>query len=288
MNSKIRYQLIKLSKNHIPDLINLSASVGWDYDEHEINTILSVGTVFGHINEKGDIISSAAIIPYDSVLASIGMVIVNKNYRGYGLGKEVTEACIKSVSSETTIMLIATDEGKALYKKLGFQTFTYVHKFLCGNYTPFRIKHGINDYKIVPLKECHFNQVKELDHSAIGADRTSFLKVRIEQAKEGIVVKNSKGDIVGYGLCVEGSVNLILGPIVAMNDDVATHIIEHLVQGYQGKLRIDVPDGQESFMKYLEKSGFMKDRKPPVMIKNSMTLPLRNKILYGIAAQVFG
>lgn len=33
--------------------INLSASVGWDYDESEINTIVSVGTVYGHKTEHG-------------------------------------------------------------------------------------------------------------------------------------------------------------------------------------------------------------------------------------------
>ncbi|MBO8177629.1 MAG: GNAT family N-acetyltransferase [Bacillus sp. (in: Bacteria)] len=288
MWSQTRFQMHRLNKKDTPELIALSASVDWDYDEQEINTIMSVGIVYGHKNEQGDIISSAAIIPYDNKLASIGMVIVNENYRGNGLGKELTQACINSVPNETTIMLIATKEGKPLYEKLGFQTVTYVHKFLSDNYMPLYSDHENKEYEIIPLTDSHFSQVQELDQSAIGADRSSFLKFRIQQAKQGVVVRNNNGDIVGYGLSIEGPINLILGPIVAINDDVATYIIEHLARGYQGKLRIDVPDGQESFITYLEKCGFNKVNQPPVMVKNSIQLPPRNDTLYGIAAQIFG
>lgn len=124
------------NKEDISGLINLSASVGWDYDEQVINTVMAVGIIYGHKNEQGDIISSAAIIPYDNKLASIGMIIVIENYRGNKLGKELTQACINLVPDETTIMLIATKEGKPLYEKLGFRTVTFVHTFFNDNYMP--------------------------------------------------------------------------------------------------------------------------------------------------------
>jgi N-acetylglutamate synthase-like GNAT family acetyltransferase len=288
MQNQTGFQTVKLSKEDIPGLIDLSDSVGWDYDEQEINTIMSVGTVFGHKTEKGNIISSAAIIPYDNKLASIGLVIINENYRGQRLGRELTQACINSVSTEVTIMLIATKEGKPLYERLGFHTVTSVHKFLSDNYKPFYSVNENKDYDILPLTDFHFAQIQDLDQSAVGAERGFFLKSRIRQAKNGIVVREKNGNLVGYGLGIEGPSNLILGPIVAINHDVATYIIHHLVKGYQGKLRIDVPDGQNSFLSYLEKCGFKKVSQPPVMIKNSSQLPRRNNTLYGIAAQIFG
>ncbi|MCP1124034.1 hypothetical protein NKR74_12005 [Bacillus sp. 3103sda1] len=48
MQSQIKFQIYKFCKEEIPRLIALSASVGWDYDENEINTIMSVGIVYGH------------------------------------------------------------------------------------------------------------------------------------------------------------------------------------------------------------------------------------------------
>jgi len=80
-NKKV-LKLVEFDKNDVLGLVELSTSVGWDYDEQEIRTILSSGKIYGHKNAVGKIVSSAAIIPYDTDLASIGMVIVNEEYRG--------------------------------------------------------------------------------------------------------------------------------------------------------------------------------------------------------------
>ncbi|MFS1515054.1 GNAT family N-acetyltransferase [Bacillus sp. SCS-151] len=132
---EIKLELFELNTDDINSLIELSTSVDWDYDKYEIGTVLSTGTIFGHKNALGKVVSCAAIIPYDKNLASIGMVIVSKEFRGLGLGKEVTQKCIDACSKDKTIMLIATQDGKALYEKMGFRTVNYVHKYLCENYT---------------------------------------------------------------------------------------------------------------------------------------------------------
>lgn len=67
----------RFDHNDVLHLIELSSSVEWDYDEQEIHTILSSGCIYGHKNAEGEIVSSAAIISYDTNLASIGMVIVH-------------------------------------------------------------------------------------------------------------------------------------------------------------------------------------------------------------------
>lgn len=288
MQAQTWFQMYKFSKEDIPGLINLSTSVGWDYDEDEINTIMSVGTVYGHKTEQDKIISSAAIIPYGNNLASIGMVIVHENYRGYGLGKELTQACIHSVSNYVTIMLIATKEGYPLYEKLGFQATTCVHKLLSDNNISFYPTLKKCDYDILPLTDNHFIHIHELDRYAVGADREFFLKSRMKQAKQGVVVREKNGNVIGYGLSIEGPIHLILGPIVAINHDIATYITHHLATGYKGKLRIDVPNEQGSFIASLKQYGFKEVSRPPVMIKNATELPRRNNTLYGIAAQVFG
>ncbi|MFD0717097.1 GNAT family N-acetyltransferase [Paenibacillus sp. GCM10027626] len=277
-----------LNEEDIHGLIQLSASVGWDYDEREISTAMSVGTVYGHKDEQGKIISSAAIIPYNQKLASIGMVIVNHNYRGLGLGSDLTTSCIQSVADHVTIMLIATEEGVPLYEKLGFHTVTYVHKFLCDKYVPLDRENEDMEYEIRPFTETHLEQIRELDQKAFGADRSVFLKSRLRQAKKSVVARQKNGTCLGYGFSIEGPVNLILGPIISTNYDVAYRILHELANEHQGKLRIDVPDGQETFMQYLERVGFRKVSQPPVMIKNSNSLPERENTLYSISAQIFG
>ncbi|WP_409271646.1 GNAT family N-acetyltransferase [Neobacillus sp. SCS-31] len=284
---KSNLNLIQFDKSDIPGLIALSASVGWDYDQYEIATVMSSGKIFGHKNGKGEIVSSSAIIPYDNKLASIGMVIVNKEHRGLGLGKDATQKCIDSVSPDCSIMLIATEEGKPLYEKIGFRTVGHVHKFLCDSYlTPESLKP--NSVTIENYNENDFIEILNLDKAAFGDKRSNFLHYRINQSKQCLVAKDTKGNIVGYGLSILGPENLLLGPIVAPDFQTAALLLDWLVIEHTGKLRIDVPSGNKDFMFFLEQCGFKNVAKPPIMMLNSVSLPARNSNLFGIAAQIFG
>lgn len=281
------HNLSTLDENDIPGLIALSQSVGWDYDEHEIRTVLSSGKIVGHKAETGEICSSAAIIPYDNDLASIGMVIVHPNYRGLGLGKETTKNCVNLVPDNTAVMLIATPDGKPLYERLGFRVVSSVHKFTCKDLKQAEI---ITDMELraETMNGHDIQDVVEIDRLAFGDSRERFLQARIKQSHLALVLKDSTGKIHGYGLSIQGPENLILGPIVAPETKGAAILINELARNHHGKLRIDVPDGKESFMTFLRELGFEKASNPPVMMKNADEMPLRNNHLFGIAAQIFG
>ncbi|NHM33981.1 GNAT family N-acetyltransferase [Neobacillus terrae] len=285
--NETKLELVQFDKSDIKALIELSASVGWDYDEYEVLTVMSSGKIFGHKNAEGKIVSSAAVIPYENYLSSIGMVIVNKEYRGLGLGREVTQKCIDFAPSNASIMLIATEEGKPLYEKMGFRTVDYVHKYLCDNYTT-AIPLSISRVSIENFSENDLPEILNLDKAAFGDKRSNFLHNRINQSEQCLVVKDSKANIIGYGISILGPINLILGPIVAPDSQTAALILDRLAFGHKGKLRIDVPSGNEEFMLFLEQGGFLKASIPPIMVINSVNMPPRNNTLFGIAAQIFG
>lgn len=136
--------------------------------------------------------------------------------------------------------------------------------------------------------EYDFNEIVELDLAAFGDNRRKFLLNRIDQSKKCLVVRNEMGKIIGFGLSILGPINLILGPIVAPDPQTAAIIIDGLALNHRGNLRIDVPSSNDELMLFLEKSGFVKVSEPPIMIKNSVNMPLRNKELFAIAAQIFG
>ncbi|MBI6864660.1 GNAT family N-acetyltransferase [Lysinibacillus fusiformis] len=286
-DNKIELKLVEFDKYDVLGLVELSTSVGWDYDEYEVRTAMASGKIYGHKNTVGKIVSSAAIIPYDTNLTSIGMVIVNEDYRGLGLGKKATQKCIDSVSQNTSIMLISTEDGKPLYERLGFSTVDSVHKYLSDNYIPT----NLFNYPQITLeryKEEEIHKIIELDSAAFGDKRGELLLNRINQSKQCLVVKNQNGKIIGFGLSILGPENLLIGPIVAPNSQTAALIIDGLVINHQGKIRIDVPSSNDELMLFLEKSGFIKVSNPPIMIKNSIKMPYRNKELFAIAAQIFG
>ncbi|MBE7103164.1 GNAT family N-acetyltransferase [Bacillus cereus] len=277
----------RLGANDIPCLIGLSEVIGWDYSLEEIETILNSGIIYGVRNEKGEVIASAASILYGETLASIGMVIVHPKYKGRGIGKMITEACIGSVSEKTPIMLIATEEGKPLYEKLGFQVVSHVSKYICIEYNSACKDEEDKEY-IFNYEEKDSIEIIKIDKAAFGANRKEFLKKRIVQSEQCIVVKDKEQNVLGYGTSIQTPENKIIGPIVAKNDTMAMEIVHSLAKGHNGKLRMDVPEGKKDFMKELEITGFQKVNKPPIMMKNRDQLLKRNSELYSIAAQIFG
>ncbi|WP_144610684.1 GNAT family N-acetyltransferase [Bacillus cereus] len=284
---ELAFSVERLRKENIDDIIALSSYIGWDYNKEEIETIFDSGIVYGVWNGRKELIASAAIILYGEKVASIGMVIVHPNYKGSGIGKAITNSCIKSVSDQTSIMLIATDEGKPLYEKLGFRAVSYVSKYICNSYNVNDYCIGNEDY-IMNYKECDLQEIIKLDEYAFGTNREEFLTKRIMQSEQCIVVKDKEQNALGYGLSVQTPENKIIGPVVAKNDAMAMRIVHYLARDHNGKLRIDVPEGKDDFLKELEIAGFKKANIPPIMLKNSDQLLKRNNELYSIAAQIFG
>ncbi|MGR6339975.1 GNAT family N-acetyltransferase [Priestia megaterium] len=107
----------RFSEKDIKDLLVLSKLEKWDYSEADLHTIFSSGDVFGHRNEKGNIVSSVAVVLYKNQSAFIGMVIVRRDYRKQGLAWQLMKHCLQTLCPEVNAYLIATKEGEHLYKK---------------------------------------------------------------------------------------------------------------------------------------------------------------------------
>nr|WP_169713712.1 GNAT family N-acetyltransferase [Paludifilum halophilum] len=201
-----------LVKKDGSDVVLLFDRLGWDYSEEEIDLILKSGSLFGHRNKKGKVISTAAIFPYKTI-ASLGMVMVDPDYRRIGLATQLVKKCISKVS-DRSIMLVATEEGKPLYEKLGFQTVTTLHKFVAKEYISGSLS-GTDSYTIRPILKQDIPEIIRLDQEAFGGDRSIFLENRIKQAVYRVMLRSRTGEVLGYGLGVQNPRMLMIGPVVA-------------------------------------------------------------------------
>lgn len=280
-------QIHKLNELDIPQLVGLSASVGWDYTPEEIHTILAAGHMFGHKSEDGQLLSSAAIFVYgDRELASVGMVIVDPGQQGRGFGKAVTRACLDFVPTTMPVMLVATDAGSPVYERLGFRTVGTLHKVICEQYRPAPLSHS-DGWDVVPLAPEHFEAIVRLDAGATGAERRQFLTARLRQVCRGFVLQSADALIGGFAFAVQGPENLVIGPVVAPNDQLALLLVDRLAQGHSGRIRLDCPSQHLQLLEGLAARGFQTVRQPPVMMLNA-DRPLGDGALYAIAAQAFG
>ncbi len=219
----------RLRQEKIEDIVALSSYIGWDYNREEVETIFNSGIVYGVWNERKELIASAAINIIWEALASIGMVIVHPDYKGRGIGKMITDSCIKSVLAHTPIMLIATDEGKPLYEKLGFREVSYVSKYICNSYNAKDYCVRNEDY-VMNYEEGDLEKIIKIDEYAFGTNRKEFLKKRIMESEQCIVVRDKEQNVLGYGLSIQTPENKIIGPVVAKNDEMAMRIVHDLTK----------------------------------------------------------
>ncbi|MCL6452174.1 MAG: GNAT family N-acetyltransferase [Alicyclobacillus sp.] len=279
------YLLDRLTVHDVESIISLSGSVGWDYTRNEVQVFLQAGTLFGHRQDSGRIISCAGVFPYGE-LASIGVVIVHPQYQGRGLGRDLMQKCLREVDHVPT-MLVSTVEGQRLYTSLGFKTVSSIHKLLSEKPIRWSIEPN-SDGKFENLSEADLDNVIQLDTQVVGANRSKFLSSRLPFSNTDIVLRDNHGILQGYAMTVCRNDLLIVGPVVAPNYNAALTMMRLLTDGGKGRVRVDVPSSQAELFDALISLGFHEEERPPVMMRNASTLPGDRSRLYAIAAQAFG
>ena len=77
--------------------------------------------MFGVRDGDGQLVASAALLPYTSGNAWISMVLVTANWRRRGLATRLVDACLAEAAKQgLTTWLDATPAGARVYGPLGF------------------------------------------------------------------------------------------------------------------------------------------------------------------------
>lgn len=278
------FPIDRVRQTDIPDVVRLSARIGWDYSEEEMEVVLRSGHFFAHRGPGGKVVSTAAIFPY-STLASLGVVMVDPDYRRRGLATRLVDACISAVP-DRPILLVATEEGKPLYEKLGFKTVGTLDKLVAKRYTG-GLQRMTHQQTVHPASEKDIEEIIDLDEKAFGARRERLLRLRIKQAAFGAVLRNRTGKAVGFALGVPGPELMVIDPVVAPDEEAAALLIDRIAGWAPGPMRIDIPSQHQRLADFLTRCGFETVRKPPVMMRNGSALPPREH-LFAVASQAFG
>ncbi|WP_276730162.1 GNAT family N-acetyltransferase [Bacillus sp. (in: firmicutes)] len=280
-------ELIELHEEHVPGLLRLCRQAGWpDYGEQELTLLVRQGRFYGYQNVSGDIISCIGLFLFGG-LASIGLVIVDKDYKRLGLGRRMVHTCISQTTENTAIRLCATKEGLPLYEKAGFHMAGSVRKYSCHSFHQIEKQEGL-DAKLSPFKEQDFQELAAADLEAFGGERSNLLQQLISTSEECVIARNNEGHLIGYGLSIRTPANLKFGPIIAPSSDAAAQIINRLAAGKQGPMRIDIPAEHTSFHDKLLEMGFHRDEEPPLMLYQKKMLPGQNGHLYALISQALG
>ena len=182
-----------------------------------------------------------------SSLAWIGMVLTAPEYRGRGFARGLTEHTLAFLARRGAawIKLDATDMGRPLYLKLGFEDEGPVERWCLP---------GVADPRPVELPRCRVEDFAELDAAAFGADRLEILR---RVAVESACVPGE-----GYAMGRPGTKAAYFGPCVCRSPKIARTLVEWFLARHPGKsVCWDLLPGNAEALRLAGELGFQPRRK---------------------------
>lgn len=113
-----------LCERWIASACRLSTRAGWNQNEEDWRRLVRVAPAGVKVwIDAGEVRASYSVVTYGRESAWIGMVLVDPDYRGKGLGKAAFLGALEEAraSKAAVIGLDATDLGEPIYRKFGFK-----------------------------------------------------------------------------------------------------------------------------------------------------------------------
>jgi hypothetical protein len=218
--------------------------------------------VFGADAPDGRGLAGAVVLTqWDAGYAAVGMMLVAARYGGQGLGRALMEHLLRAAGDGATVTLFATDLGRPLYEKLGFEPVRRNVSFT-GHFRP-----GSDNSKrreasgtLRDATAADLPAILAVDRAAFGADRGRIL-THFPAFADRIAVLEADGPgaagpatdrpagagIVGYAAAWRnGPASTVIGPLVAPDGEAAKRLIAELAARAGTPVRLDLdPDRPE-------------------------------------------
>ena len=268
--------------------MNLSAAEGWNQTANDWNFLIAYpeSICVAAVLEK-EIIGTTTAINYSGRLAWIGMVLVNKAYRGRGISKLLLDHVFAKLKHFPSVKLDATAQGQQVYKKFGFKDEYPVARMVNTEVKKTIIPNG--DAYPEQIRAKHIPEIIALDEIVFGVNRAPLMEMLIKTYphKGWVLVRNNH--VAGFALGRDGSKYHHIGPVIAQTQPDTNLLILHALNQLAGKPAVaDVLCNKEELLHLLTAIGFSTQRYFTRMYKAANPFPGISSKLYAICGPEFG
>lgn len=281
-------QIRELGSEHIPAAMDLVLSEGWNQTIKDWQLLINnPQNVCLAAEVDGKLVGTVTTINYNDEVAWIGMVLVNKEYRGQGISKTLLSAILKQLTSCKSIKLDATPAGQPVYKKIGFEDEYIISRMINPD---FHQSLGIIG-ETVPqqIQKKDIPEIIKFDKQAFGADRSRLISALIHDFPKKCLVLKHGNEISGFALGRRGNKHHQIGPVMTKSYNDAKVLISYALKDLQEQsIVIDILEDKTQLAGWLCNIGFEKQRNFTRMFLGNNTSPGIISQQYFISGPEFG
>jgi GNAT superfamily N-acetyltransferase len=207
---------------------------------------------------EGRVIGTAATLRYGSEFGWIGMVLVDPDAQGQGLGPSLLGHALDSLHDLAAIRLDATPAGYPLYVKQSFEEESRLKRM--ERTVPGRIESS-GHAGIQKMTRGDLDEIAAMDAGAFGAPRSDLLEWMYAGLPAYALVARRGEELAGYLFGRHGFEFAHLGPIVARDSDIAMQLAESCLARHGDRpFIIDAACHDAGWLAFLERAGFREQR----------------------------
>jgi len=210
--------------------------------------------------EHGRPIGLTTTITYGRYLGWIGNVVVQRRYRGAGVGTKLVESAVRHLRRKVkSIGLNSYPENRSMYERLNFNA---IESFVRLS-TSRRIGKKTGEKRSAP-----FSQILELDRRVTGVDRGRLLRALHGEFRRNWAWTLNGSRVSGYSLVKEYRDSSEIGPLVC--EEMSLSTVTTLLQASMAlagrqPLELSVPESNQTALEAASLLGFRVERKGLVM-----------------------
>lgn len=281
-------QLRRMELSDMDSLMKLKNAEGWNQLPEDwallINYRKAVNLVALLDNR---IVGSVTALNYANKVAWIGMMLVEKDYRGRGIGKALMLEVIHKLSTCGSVKLDATPAGRPLYLKLGFKDEYELYRM--SNPAVSKASAPDRAGKAEKIKASDIPEIANFDKQVFGADRIELITRLYENYPELAWVYKFHGRVAGFCLGRKGQHFTQIGPVNASSAALAEMLLESAINQLSGQAAaVDIPADKPRTRQWLESRGFKALRPFERMYLRQNPHPGKRENLYLIAGPELG
>lgn len=270
----------------IPAGMRLKRLAGWNQNAADWCRFLQFNPTGCFVAEiRGQVVGTAATIIYERRLAWIGMVLVDPDFRGRGIGTRLLEEAIEYLDTAgiRSIKLDATPQGRPIYERLGFESEYEIQRWLLKRLPP----------RVLSMPELYpvSDEVLKLDREVFGADRSQLLRSLARDTPQFVLATGQHREVSGYAFGRSGTLADHLGPWMARDADekvAAETLDEFLRRSARETVFVDFPVSRAFMSGLLTARGFNFSRCLTRMVRGPNSYPGRPDQVCAILGPEFG